>query len=116
MFQPLTSMDTGPQDFADWLPPMLVKELRQGLKTHVFVAVFVLVQVAMITLVGLRLTSADGAGADTLDQIMWQSLGAVLLLLMPCLFALSLGSWCAATRARWDRLMSESRFICSLES
>jgi hypothetical protein len=32
-------------DFADWINPMLVKELRQGMRTWVFVALFVFLQV-----------------------------------------------------------------------
>ena len=30
-------------DFSDWLSPILVKELRQGLKSRAFVAIFILV-------------------------------------------------------------------------
>lgn len=66
---------------------MLVKELRQGLKTNVFVGVFVTVQVAMILLVGFRLLTigaedASGAG-EWMDGVLWFSLGTMLLLIMP---------------------------------
>lgn len=74
-------------DFGDWLNPMLVKELRQGLKTHVFVGVFVLIQAAMILLVGFRLlASGTEDAADTgewLDGVLWFSLGLTMLLILP---------------------------------
>ena len=35
-------------DFADWLSPMLVKELRQGVRTRVFVLLFILLQLLML--------------------------------------------------------------------
>ena len=35
-------------DFGDWLSPMLVKELRQGMRSRVFVAAFYVTQVLMI--------------------------------------------------------------------
>lgn len=49
-------------DFADWLSPILVKELRQGLKTRIFITTFILIQVVMILLTGLQLLQvANGA-------------------------------------------------------
>ena len=41
-----------PTDCPDWLSPMLVKELRQGLKTKVFVTAFIVAQVVMVGLLG----------------------------------------------------------------
>lgn len=38
---------TRPSDFPDWLPPMLVKELRQGLRGSLFLVLFLILQVAM---------------------------------------------------------------------
>lgn len=85
--KPETSTLPTSNDFGDWLNPMLVKELRQGLKTNVFVGVFVLVQAAMILLVGFRLLSmgtADASDAgEWLDGVLWFALGAALLLIMP---------------------------------
>ncbi len=34
-------------DFADWLSPILVKELRQGLRTRVFTSTFILLQLVL---------------------------------------------------------------------
>ena len=45
--------DSHGRDFSDWVSPILVKELRQGLKSRVFVATFIIVQVVMILLVGM---------------------------------------------------------------
>jgi len=74
-------------DFGDWLNPMLVKELRQGLKTNLFVGVFVLVQLAMVVLIGFRLLSAGTEDAsetgEGLDAVLWVALGAAMLLVMP---------------------------------
>ncbi|MDB6120554.1 MAG: hypothetical protein JWO08_4335 [Verrucomicrobiaceae bacterium] len=73
------------RDFADWLPPMLVKELRQGLRANVFVWSFVALQAAMILLLGLRLTARDGSDvlSDELDQYQWMAIGAALVVLLP---------------------------------
>ena len=73
-------------DFADWLNPMLVKELRQGLKTKAFVIVFVLVQVALVILMGFRLLAQNdpfGYTAGMLDGLLWTAIGGALLVLMP---------------------------------
>lgn len=74
-------------DYADWLNPMLVKELRQGLRKSVFVSVFLLVQIAMVILIGFRMLSAT-SGADQmvggfLDGVLWTGLGLALLIIMP---------------------------------
>ena len=74
------------EDFADWLNPMLVKELRQGLKTKAFVIVFVLVQVALVILMGFRLLAQNdpfGYTAGMLDGLLWTAIGGALLVLMP---------------------------------
>ncbi|MGH8045973.1 MAG: ABC transporter permease [Chthoniobacterales bacterium] len=46
-------------DFPDWISPMLVKELRQGMRTRVFVFSFILVQILMTlnVVIGLLSTS-----------------------------------------------------------
>lgn len=74
-------------DYADWLNPMLVKELRQGLRKSVFVSVFLLVQIAMVILIGFRMLSA-ASGTDQmvggfLDGVLWVGLGLALLIIMP---------------------------------
>lgn len=74
------------EDFGDWLNPMLVKELRQGLKTKMFVIVFVMVQLTMALLMGFRLLAQrdpTGTTAGMLDGLFWTTVGAALLGLMP---------------------------------
>ncbi|CAN5705845.1 hypothetical protein BH11VER1_BH11VER1_12590 [soil metagenome] len=78
---------TAPPDFADWFSPILVKELRQGLKTRAFVSIFILVQVVMSLLVGLQMLSiATGGGPgsmSTFDGFFWALVLIPLLLVMP---------------------------------
>jgi hypothetical protein len=49
------------RDFPGWLPPMLVKELRQGLRTRGFVATLVGFQVLMLTLTLVALSTQNAA-------------------------------------------------------
>ncbi len=49
----MIAADTKP-DFPDWLSPMLVKELRQGIRSKAFMAVFFLTQLLMILSVVLN--------------------------------------------------------------
>ncbi|MDB6138961.1 MAG: hypothetical protein JWO94_2033, partial [Verrucomicrobiaceae bacterium] len=74
------------RDFADWLPPILVKELRQGLRARAFVGGFVAVQTAMIVLLGLRLLDTAAAGQylpENIDEYQWLVIGFALLILLP---------------------------------
>ena len=74
-------------DFADWLSPILVKELRQGLKSRAFVATFIILQVVMIILVGLQLLTLAGGGGrglvDAFDGFFWAFVWLPLLVMMP---------------------------------
>ncbi len=71
-------------DFADWLSPILVKELRQGLQARTFVSMFIVVQVVMILLVGFHLLSlSTNAGTSGFDGFFWFFVGFPLLILMP---------------------------------
>jgi hypothetical protein len=85
----IATLSTPPagNDFADWLSPILVKELRQGLKSRAFVATFIIVQVVMILLVGMELlTLAGGGGRGTLDAFdgfFWAFVWLPLLVMMP---------------------------------
>jgi len=75
-----------PNDYADWLPPMLVKELRQGLRAKAFVAVFGLVQFALIALMAVRLFGAARLESDDrklIDQSVWGALITALIVAMP---------------------------------
>src|SRR6188474_3353491 len=74
-------------DFADWLSPILVKELRQGLKSRAFVVTFIIVQVVMILLVGMQLLTLAGGGGrgamDAFDGFFWAFVWLPLLVMMP---------------------------------
>lgn len=74
-------------DFADWLSPILVKELRQGLKTRVFVGTFIIVQVVMIVLMGLQLlvlSNDSGSGtSEAFEVFFWAFVWVPLVFLMP---------------------------------
>ncbi len=75
------------RDFADWISPILVKELRQGLKTRMFVMAFVAVQLVMTLLLGLRILVQE-AGDDSFtsplfDGLLWTALGILMLVIMP---------------------------------
>lgn len=50
-------------DFADWLSPMIVKELRQGLRTRTFTGLFILIQVAMMVVTFVSLSAIDAQEA-----------------------------------------------------
>jgi len=77
---PLTMSLPG-NDFPDWLSPIVVKELRQGLKSRAFVLIFVLVQVAMA--VTFLLTALSGERASGADGFFWFLLWLPLVLVMP---------------------------------
>src|SRR4029077_2122174 len=74
-------------DFADWLSPILVKELRQGLKSRIFVSSFIVMQAVMIVTMGLRLldqpTGPGAGGFGAFDGFFWAMLWIPLLVLMP---------------------------------
>ena len=76
-----------PTDFADWLSPILVKELRQGLKTRVFVSTFIIVQITMIVIMGLQLLSlSNGVGSgtsSTFEGFFWTFIWIATIFLMP---------------------------------
>ena len=66
-------------DFGDWLSPIIVKELRQGLRTRVFTAAFIVLQgfMALFMLTGLNQRQDDSAWA------FWFLVSITLLLVMP---------------------------------
>lgn len=73
-----------PSDFADRLSPMLVKELRQGMRSRVFVFSFLCLQGAMIFLaiIGLLLSSSN-QNASGVGVFFWIIVGVPLLLILP---------------------------------
>ena len=82
----MTSADVLPapasrgDDFPDWFGPMLVKELRQGLKTRTFVVSFITLQVVFMLVLIYHVviyTRNPGAfDASNLHQIFWMIVGA----------------------------------------
>lgn len=91
-------------DFPTWLPAMLVKELRQGLRTRGFVGAFIVFQVIMVFLMlGTVLGSAFGnattrsMSAGWINNVFWSLLGVQLLLAIP---ARALGSLQAELESR----------------
>lgn len=74
-------------DFPDWLGPMLVKELRQGLKARAFVTTFVGLQIVLVLvtiyhaiLYGRNPATFDGNG---LGALFWALIAVQLLLVTP---------------------------------
>jgi len=70
---------------SDRFNPMVIKELRQGLKSRSFLASFLGLQVAMVISMFVYLVSANSKGADlsAADGLFWFMLGLILLLFMP---------------------------------
>ncbi len=71
-------------DFADWLSPMLVKELRQGVRTRVFVFLFILLQVFMLLdLVLSLLIASTGIATSEGTFLFWLMVAVPTLLIIP---------------------------------
>ena len=72
------------RDFADWLSPMLVKELRQGMRSRLFVISFLLLQAAMIfvAIIGLSMSAKQG-DTRAMTALFWTIIGAPLVFIMP---------------------------------
>lgn len=92
-FAALSSPPVAPvarSDFPTWLPAMLVKELRQGLRTRGFVGAFIVFQVIMVflmlsTVLGSTFGNATTRVmmANTINGFFWTLLGVQLLLATP---------------------------------
>ena len=81
-------MTANPSDFADWFSPMLVKELRQGMRSRIFMAAFYLTQLLMILCVIFNLVAAsnsemDHGVVDFLSGLFWFMISVPLLFVMP---------------------------------
>lgn len=79
-----------PRDFPGWLPPMLVKELRQGLRTKGFVGTLVGFQLVMLVLTLAALgtqsaatVTARAAGASFSTGFFWAVLSVQMLIITP---------------------------------
>ena len=84
----MNTADSRP-DFPDWLGPVLVKELRQGLRSRIFAAAFYLAQGLMILSVALNLSAVAASDIPQpsllalLDGVFWLLIAIPLLFLMP---------------------------------
>lgn len=73
-------------DFPDWLSPIVVKELRQGLKSKAFVAIATVLQGGMafiFVLAALSGMTPGGGGVDTLSGFFWFMLWLPLVFFFP---------------------------------
>jgi hypothetical protein len=68
-------------DFPTWMPAMLVKELRQGLRQRGFVGGLLAVQGALLVafISGFVSAPGDGFSRNMIDGFFWFAMGAVLL-------------------------------------
>ncbi|PTY00428.1 hypothetical protein DB345_00780 [Spartobacteria bacterium LR76] len=76
-------------DFADWISPVLVKELRQGLRSKLFMSAFFITQLLMIASVLMNLAIASamdstvGEAKGFTDGLFWFLISLPLVLGMP---------------------------------
>jgi len=70
-----------PADFSDSLSPMLVKELRQGMRTNQFTVSFILLQVFMVMC--LLLGTLAGGDGEAVGAFFWSFIGIAMVLVMP---------------------------------
>ena len=68
------------RDFSDWLSPMLVKELRQGLKSPVFTWGLIAMQMALAI---MALVAMDSGNDRDANRFFWWSVAGVVCVLLP---------------------------------
>ncbi|MEO7932330.1 MAG: hypothetical protein ABIT76_04135 [Chthoniobacterales bacterium] len=72
------------QDFADWLSPMLVKELRQGMRSRVLTSSLFILQGLLIFNVIIAFTVAEnGNDTQSVTTFFWTILSLPLLMILP---------------------------------
>jgi hypothetical protein len=73
------------EDFPDWVNPFVVKELRQGLHSRIFVGVFVALHaaVAMAMIMGFLLVQSQGAPFQLAQAMQWAVESSCLCVLLP---------------------------------
>lgn len=79
-------------DFPTWLPAMLVKELRQGLRTRGFVGTFMGFQTVMIIAFFFAAVQPGQQAFATASAMFWGLFAALLLLVTPLRALAGLGS------------------------
>lgn len=70
------------RDFTDWLNPVLLRELRQAVRSRQFLAVFVAVQVVMILFVTFGMAASYGNYDDS-RVVFWNILALYLCVVLP---------------------------------
>jgi hypothetical protein len=68
------------QDFPDWVPAMLVKELRQGMRATMFVTPFIAVQFMAALAVAFEAQTGSGGGVAS---VFWLVAFSVVSIIMP---------------------------------
>ncbi|MDR0902192.1 MAG: hypothetical protein LBM92_05420 [Opitutaceae bacterium] len=119
-------------DFPAWLPPMLVKELRQGLRTRAFAGALVGFQFVMVLmLIGAFVAEmgSPGAALGTVNAFFWGVLGGVFVVLTPLrglaglrgeitgrnidlLLLTRLSSW-RVVLGKWSSLMAQAALLAT---
>lgn len=74
------TLESSVMDFSSWLSPVLVKELRQGMRTNLFVIAFILLQTFMILCL---LAGIADPGSRDADGFFWFFIIATLLVVQP---------------------------------
>ncbi len=69
-------------DFSDHFSPMLVKELRQGLRTHTFVILFLILQ-GLLALILLTTAAADANAGGIVSSIIFFLFSLAVLIVQP---------------------------------
>ena len=67
-------------DFGDWLSPMIVKELRQGLRTWIFVGAFIVLQAVLV--MTLMISSSSG-NEEAASYFFWMLVAFILVFIVP---------------------------------
>ena len=70
-------------DFADWLSPMLVKELRQGIRSRVLTSSLFILQGLLILNVIIAFSAQSEADHQGVTAFFWMILSLPLLLILP---------------------------------
>ncbi len=125
-----------PADFADWLSPMIVKELRQGMRSRVFVVAFYVTQALMILSVILNLivSANDDSPGDLpgfLNGLFWFLISVPLVFVMPLrgfgalygelkhgtlelVFLTRLSAWRIASGKWWGMVGQTVLLVCAI--
>lgn len=73
-----------PDDFSDRLSPMLVKELRQGLRTKAFIGVFLTLQIVLgIIILGAGTSSSSDEAGSTISSIIFIIFSFTVIIIQP---------------------------------